>query len=77
MFCDYNGILLYCHILKFDTQKIYDTIADVYDRECLILELTGKLKTAHENLPVKDGNVLSIKKTKEPVVTPANSILLR
>ncbi len=31
--------------LKFDTQEIYSAIAEVYNRECLILELTGNLKT--------------------------------
>ncbi len=64
--------------LKFDTQKIYEAIAEVYDRECLILELTGKLKTAHGNLPIKGGDVVSIlKKQRKPIVAPANSILLR
>jgi len=64
--------------LKFDTQEIYEAIAEVYDRECLILELTGKLKTAYGKLPIKGGDVVSILKKGRPHnVTPANSILLK
>ena len=64
--------------LKFDTQEIYKAISDVYDRECLVLDLTGKLKAAHGNLPIKGGDVVSIlKKQRKPIVAPANSILLR
>jgi uncharacterized repeat protein (TIGR01451 family) len=64
--------------LKFETQEIYEAIAEVYDRECLILDLTGKLKTAYGGLPIKGGDVVSIlKKRKEPIVAPANSLLLK
>ncbi len=62
--------------LKFDTQEIYEAIADVYDRECLILELTGNLKTAYGNLPIKGGDVVSIlKKGRKHNVVPMNFIL--
>lgn len=64
--------------LKFDTQEIYEAIAEVYDRECLILELTGNLKTAHGVLPIKGGDVVSIlKKGKKHTVAPSNSLLLK
>ncbi|OEU84193.1 MAG: hypothetical protein BA873_12255 [Desulfobulbaceae bacterium C00003063] len=64
--------------LKFDTQEIYEAIAEVYDRECLILELTGKLKTAYGNLPIKGGDVVSIlKKERKHNIAPANSLLLK
>lgn len=64
--------------LKFDTQEIYDAIAEVYDRECLILELTGKLKTANGELPIKGGDVVSIlKKGRKHKVAPVNFILLK
>ncbi len=64
--------------LKFDSQEIYEAIGEVYDRECLILELTGKLKTAHGELPIKGGDVVSIlKKGRKQNVAPANSLLLK
>ena len=64
--------------LKFDTQEIYEAIAEVYDRECLILELTGKLKAAYGDLPIKGGDVVSIlKKGKKHNVAPVNSLLLQ
>ena len=64
--------------LKFDTQKIYEAIAEVYDRECVILELTGNLKTANGGLPIKGGDVVSIlKKGRKHNVVPANSLLLK
>ena len=63
--------------IKFDSQEIYAAIGEVYDRECLILELTGKLKTAHGELPIKGGDVVSIlKKGRKQNVAPANSLLL-
>ena len=63
--------------LKFDTQEIYAAIAEVYDRECLILELTGNLKTAFGGLPFKGGDVVSIlKKGKKHNVAPINSLML-
>jgi len=64
--------------LKFDTQEIHNAIAEVYDRECLILELTGKLKTAYGELPIKGGDVVSIlKKGRKHNVVPPNSLLLK
>lgn len=64
--------------LKFDSQEIAAAIQDVYDRECLILELTGNLKTANGGLPFKGGDVVSIlKKEKIPTVAPANLLLLK
>jgi uncharacterized repeat protein (TIGR01451 family) len=64
--------------LKFDTQEIYAAIAEVYDRECLILELTGHLRTEDGGLLFKGGDVVSIlKKGKKHNVAPANSILLK
>jgi len=62
--------------LKFDTQEIYEAIAEVYDRECLILELTGNLNAAHGSLPIKGGDVVSIlKKGRKHNVVPMNFIL--
>ncbi len=64
--------------LKFDTQEIYEAIAAVYDRECMILTLTGKLKTAYGELPIKGGDVVSIlKKGRKHKVAPTNSLLLK
>ena len=64
--------------LKFDTQEIYDAIAEVYDRECLILELTGNLKTAYDSLPIKGGDVVSIlKKGRKHNVAPVNYLLVK
>lgn len=64
--------------LKFDSQEIYAAIGEVYDRECLILELTGKLKTAYGALPIKGGDVVSIlKKGRKHNIAPANSLLLK
>ena len=64
--------------LKFDTQEIYEAIAEVYDRECLILTLTGKLKTDYGELPIKGGDVVSIlKKGRKHKVAATNSLLLK
>lgn len=64
--------------LKFDSQEIYAAIAEVYDRECLKLELTGNLKTAYGALPIKGVDVVSIlKKGRKHIVVPANSLLLK
>ncbi|MEA3468578.1 MAG: hypothetical protein U9R57_10205 [Thermodesulfobacteriota bacterium] len=64
--------------LKFDTQEIYAAIAEVYDRECLILTLTGKLKTAYGELPIKGGDVVSIlKKGRKHKVAPTSFLLLK
>lgn len=64
--------------LKFDTQEIYAAIPEVSDRECLILDLTGNLKTAYGDLPFKGGDVVSIlKKGKKHNVAPGNSLLLK
>jgi len=64
--------------LKFDSQEIYAAIGEVYDRDCLILELTGKLKTANGELPIKGGDVVSIlKKGRKHNVAPPNYLLLK
>jgi len=64
--------------LKFDTQEIAAAIEEVYDRECLILELTGELKTEYGGLPFKGGDVVSIlKKERQHNVAPADLILLK
>lgn len=64
--------------LKFDSQEIASAIEEVYDRDCLILELTGKLKTAYGGLPIKGGDVVSIlKKGRKHNVAPRNLILLK
>ena len=64
--------------LKFDTQEIAAAIEEVYDRQCLILELTGELKAAYGGLPFKGGDVVSIlKKGRKHNVAPTNLILLK
>ena len=64
--------------LKFDSQEIYAAIGEVYDRECLILELTGNLTSAHDKRRIKGGDVVSIlKKGRKHNVAPVNSILLK
>jgi len=64
--------------LKFDTQEIAAAIEEVYDRECLILELTGDLKTEYGGLPFKGGDVVSIlKKGRKHNIAPTNLILLK
>ena len=64
--------------LKFDTQEIAAAISEVYDRECLILELTGELKAAYDRLPIKGGDVISIlNKGRKHNVAPTNLILLK
>ena len=64
--------------MKFDTQEIAAAIEEVYDRECLILELTGELKAAYGGLPFKGGDVVSIlKKGRKHNVAPTNLILLK
>lgn len=64
--------------LKFDSQEIEEAVGEVYDRDCLILELTGELKAANGGYPIKGGDVVSIlMKEKIPNVAPANLLLLK
>ncbi|MEA3548490.1 MAG: hypothetical protein U9R66_12595 [Thermodesulfobacteriota bacterium] len=64
--------------LKFDSQEIYAAIGEVYDRKCLILELTGNLTSAHDKLPIKGGDVVSIlKKGRKHNIPATNCILLK
>ena len=60
--------------LKFDSEEIAVATGDVYDRDCLVLELTGELKSG---LPIKGGDVVSILKKKPVVITPGNLLLLK
>lgn len=60
--------------LKFDSEEIAAATGDVYDRDCLVLELTGELKSG---LPIKGGDVVSILKKKPVVITPGNLLLLK
>jgi hypothetical protein len=44
----------------------------------LILELSGKLKTAYDDLPIKGGDIVSIlKKGRKHHFAPANFLLLK
>jgi len=64
--------------LKFDSEEIAAAVGEVYDRDCLILELTGELKAAYGALQIKGGDVVSIlKKGKKHNIAPAGLLLLK
>ena len=64
--------------LKFDSEEVAAAVGEVYDRDCLILELTGELKAAYGALPIKGGDVVSIlKKGKKHNVAPTGLLLLK
>lgn len=64
--------------LKFDAQEVVAALGEVEDGECLMLELTGNLKTAYDALPIKGGDVVSVlKKGRKQNNVPANSLLLK
>ncbi len=62
--------------LKFDSQEIAAAIGEVYDRDCLILALTGTLTAANGGLPIKGGDVISILKKGKKHSTPGQRFLL-
>ncbi len=84
---DYEGCdIMDCHelegdgiadlTLKFDTPEIAEALGDVYDRKCVIVELTGTLKDGYGGLPFSGGDVVKILEKKRPPIVPSNSLLL-
>lgn len=63
--------------LKFDTQAVAQAIGDVFDRDCLHLELRGKLKESFGGTSIRGFDVVSILKKGKKPIAPVNSLLLK
>lgn len=63
--------------LKFDTQAVAQAIGEVFDRDCLHLELRGKLKESYGGTSIRGYDVVSILKKGKKAIAPVNSLLLK
>lgn len=63
--------------LKFDTQEVAAAIGEVTDRDCLHIELLGKLKAGNGGATIRGFDVVSILKKGKKIVAPTNTLLLR
>lgn len=63
--------------LKFDTQAVAQAIGEVFDRDCLHLELRGKLKESYGGTSIRGYDVVSILKKGKKTIAPVNSLLLK
>lgn len=62
--------------LKFDTQEVANAIGEVFDRDCLFLELKGKLKESYGGSSIRGYDVVSILMKRKKIVVPMNMLLL-